>query len=202
MLRSILPALMLFALPLAGCGNNDDPVEQSQAAAAGLGPAIGSLAPDIRLLDANGTERTLADLAGENGSVVFFNRSLDWCPYCQRQALEVEDAADAFDARGYGLVFITYDPVDDLAMFSERQGVSIVLLSDENSATIDAFELRDPMYSDPDHYAYGVPYPIAFVLNTDGIVQAKFWHEPGFGQDGGYQIRIDVNDVLNAIDAL
>jgi len=202
MLRSILPALLLIALPLSACGSNSDPVEQSQAAAADLGPAIGSIAPDIRLMDASGTERTLADLAEENGTVVFFNRSLDWCPYCQRQAIEVDEAADGFAARGYGLVFITYDPVDVLAMFAERRGMMVPLLSDEGSATIDAFDLRDPMYDDPEHYAYGVPYPIAFVLNTDGVVQAKFWHEPGFGQDGGYQIRIDVTDVLNTIDAL
>lgn len=41
------------------------------------GPAIGTPV-DIRAQDDAGLERTVADLAGKNGLLVFLNRSADW----------------------------------------------------------------------------------------------------------------------------
>lgn len=49
-----------------------------------LGPAVNAKAPDIGSpSDQTGRRRTLASLMGENGLVLFFFRSADWCPYCQ-----------------------------------------------------------------------------------------------------------------------
>ncbi len=41
------------------------------------GPAIGT-SVDIRAQDDAGHERTVADLAGKNGLLLFLNRSADW----------------------------------------------------------------------------------------------------------------------------
>src|SRR3974377_1607905 len=59
------------------------------ASAEDLGPPSGSVAPDIGTrLDQNGKPRTFADLMGQNGLVLMFFRSADWCPYCQAQMIE------------------------------------------------------------------------------------------------------------------
>ena len=42
------------------------------------GPEIGSTPPPLEAPDQTGTERTLADLAGEQGLLLFLNRSADW----------------------------------------------------------------------------------------------------------------------------
>ena len=44
----------------------------------GWGPAIGSTVDALELSDSAGTARTSDQLMGENGLLVFFNRSADW----------------------------------------------------------------------------------------------------------------------------
>lgn len=195
----LIPALA--GLLLSACGPSD-PLTEAQDAAADLGLATGMQAPEFRLADADGEMRSLAQIAGENGAVIYFNRSLDWCPYCQAQVIELDGDAGEFSRRGYGLAVVTYDPVGTLSEFSLDRGIDLTLLSDPDSAMVDAFGVRDPMYADPEHFAWGVPYPVTFVLGPDGVILAKFWHEPGLGQEGGYRSRIDTNDVLTVLDGL
>lgn len=173
--------------------------ELSVEAAAEFGPAIGTSAPSLSLSDATGTSRSWADLSGEEGVLVYFNRSLDWCPICLRQTLELEASLSEFEAAGWNVAVLTYDSVPTLAQVADRRGLSMDLLSDEGSATIDAFGVRDPIYADPDHLAHGVPYPITFAINPEGEVVAKFWHEAGLGEQRGYATRVTPEDVLVAL---
>ena len=190
---SVFVSLALSAL--GGLASAQTPVDD-------FGPAIGAPAPTFSLSDSDGTRRGLEDLYGENGLVLYFNRSLDWCPICQRQTLEVDAAADGFAERGYAVAVLTYDPVEDLARFDLRRDVSLTLLSDAGSQVIDAWGVRDPVYDDPDSLGYGVPYPIAYVIGTDGIIRARFWHEAGLGQPSGWAMRSRVDAVFAALDAL
>jgi len=42
------------------------------------GPAIGSSVPPLEVSDQDGRMRTLDDLSGEQGLLLFLNRSADW----------------------------------------------------------------------------------------------------------------------------
>ncbi|MEJ2133519.1 MAG: hypothetical protein P8Y95_18270 [Gammaproteobacteria bacterium] len=42
------------------------------------GPAIGTEIPMLEPVDVSGRSRSLDDLAGEKGLLLFFNRSADW----------------------------------------------------------------------------------------------------------------------------
>lgn len=170
--------------------------ELAAEAAADFGPAIGTSAPNLSIPDATGTSRSWADLSGEEGVLVYFNRSLDWCPICLRQTLELETSLSDFEAAGWNVAVLTYDSVPTLAQIADRRELSMDLLSDEGSATIDAFGVRDPIYADPDHLAHGVPYPITFAINPEGEIVAKFWHEAGLGEQRGYATRVTPEDVL------
>lgn len=44
----------------------------------GWGPAVGSRLPVLEAPDQTGTVRTLADLSGEQGLLLFLARSADW----------------------------------------------------------------------------------------------------------------------------
>ncbi len=66
----------LFALALMFCCNSTV-MSDVEAAEHAWGPAIGTQV-DIRAQDETGRERTLADMAGEKGLLLFFNRSADW----------------------------------------------------------------------------------------------------------------------------
>ena len=194
-------ALILTLLTPALSAWAQSPADAAAEAAASFGPAIGERAPALDVVDADGDVRTLESLMGERGVVLYFNRSLDWCPICLRQTIELEESVDAFVEAGWPVAVLTYDPAATLAQVAERRGLSMTLLSDEGSETIDAFGVRDPIYADPDHLAYGVPYPITFVIDRDGVVVAKFWHEAGLGQARGYATRISAADVLAAVQS-
>ena len=45
---------------------------------AGWGPAVGNPLPILDAPDQNGTRRELADLSGDQGLLLFLNRSADW----------------------------------------------------------------------------------------------------------------------------
>ena len=168
-------------------------------AAAEFGPAVGAIAPPVLAEDSTGAMRDLADLAGPNGLVLYFNRSLDWCPICLRQTIELNAAADSFAEAGWGVAVLTYDPVEVLARVKDQRMLAVTLLSDPDSAVIDAFGVRDPIYADPGHMAHGVPYPIAFALRPNGQIVGKYWHEAGLGQQRGYATRVTAEDVLAAL---
>jgi peroxiredoxin len=206
MIRLVLPVLALGLLACSGSPEAEQPANEaalraSAEAADSIGLSVGSVAPPIVLSDVNGDVVSLADLAGENGTVIYFNRSVDWCPYCQVQVMELDTFSRQFANRGYGLAVITNDSQEILHAFAERRSVSIPLLSDPDSSLVSAFDIRDPVYTDPDHYAFGVPYPITFVIDPDGNITHKLWHEPGFGEMRGYRERISVRDVLSVLDA-
>jgi len=190
-----------LAAPAAFAADPDpDPVALSQEAAAGFGPATGARAPDFSLPDADGVTRVLADIAGPRGVVIFFNRSLDWCPICIAQTIELQGAAEAFEAAGWGLAVLTYDSPQTLARAADRRELTLTLLSDEDSAVIDAFDVRDPIYGEPRHRAHGVPYPVAIAIRRDGVVAAKFWHEGGLGAERGFSVRVSADEVLAALN--
>lgn len=195
MIRSALLGLsvMISAAPAPA---QDSPAAAAASAAEAFGPAVGAAAPAFSLSDSTGAERALSDLANRSGLVLYFNRSLDWCPICLRQTLELNGAVEAFNAAGWGVAVLTYDPVDTLARVKDQRGLEMTLLSDPESAVIDAFDVRDPIYADPDHIAHGVPYPIAFAINPDGVVVGKYWHEAGLGDERGYAVRVSAEDVL------
>jgi len=205
MIRLLSPVVALGVLACSGSLEATPPANEaalsaSAEAADSIGLSIGSMAPPIVLSDINGNVVSLAELAGENGTVIYFNRSVDWCPYCQVQVMELDTFSGQFANRGYGLAVITYDSAEILQAFAERRSVSIALLSDPDSSLVSAFDIRDPAYTDPDHYAYGVPYPITFVIDPDGVITHKLWHEPGFGEMRGYRERISVRDVISLLE--
>jgi peroxiredoxin len=142
-----------------------------------LGPAINAKAPDIGTPpDQTGAPRALASLMGEKGMVLFFFRSADWCPYCQAQMMDLNTAVAGIERRGYKMAGISYDSPQILKTFIERRGIGYTLLSDPKSAVIDRYKLRDPQYP-PDSRAYGVPRPIIFILDKNGVIKAKLYEE-------------------------
>ncbi|MBL4537553.1 MAG: peroxiredoxin family protein [Oceanicaulis sp.] len=202
MLRTFFVTLAVFTLASLGASAHaQGALETAADAASRFGPVVGQAAPELTVTEAGGAPRTLDSLMGEEGVVLYFNRSLDWCPICLRQTLELEPYAAAFAEAGWPVAVLTYDDADTLGQIAERRDLSLTLLSDAGSRTIDAFGVRDPIYSDPDHLAYGVPYPITFVIDREGVVVAKFWHEAGLGDQRGYATRISAEDVLAAVQS-
>jgi peroxiredoxin len=87
----------------------------------------------------------------------------------QLQARQKE-LADA----GIQVVGISYDPVDVLKEFADKRKVKFPLLSDPDSKTIKAYGLSDAAAKGKQE---GIPYPGTFVVDKDGVIRAKLFHE-------------------------
>jgi peroxiredoxin len=160
-----------------------------------LGPAIGTKTPTIGTpLDETGKPRSLDSLMGKNGMVFFFFRSAVWCPFCQAQLMDLNSGVADIEKRGYSLVGISYDVPSAQATAIAKRGLKFTLLSDPKSEVIDRYKLRDPQYK-VGNMAYGVPRPIIFVLNRDGIIKAKLYEDT-------FKTRPPVGLVIETIDKL
>ena len=138
----------------------------------------GTQAPDFSAVTTTGETVSFADISGENGAVVVFSRSLDWCPYCKAQALELETVTADLEAQGWPLNLITYDAPEILAAYSAEKSLSYTLLSDTDSAMIDAYGLRNTEMPAGSRFD-GVPHPAIIYVKADGEV-AGVQKEEGF----------------------
>ncbi len=154
-----------------------------------LGPNIGDTIPHaLDLNDQDGEPQTLDSLAGEKGLVLFFVRSLDWCPYCKVQALDLNNRSAEFTDLGYNVATISYDDEGVLKTFSDKYQITFSALSDQGSDVIKAFGLLNEEY-EADSFAYGVPHPVVFVIYPDQTIGAKYAEE-------GYKERPNLNTIL------
>ena len=149
------------------------------ASAAAWGPAPGSQLPEpFSAVNAAGEPVTLEDLVGEHGVTLALIRSLDWCPFCMRQARELDEHAQAFADTGFPVVTLSYDSPAQLKAFAEKHDISIPLLSDTDSRLIRALGILNDNYS-PGERGYGIPDPGLMVVNSAGEVLATF-AEPNY----------------------
>ena len=152
------------------------------------GPALGSQFPGLRA-SYQGREVTLLDeFAGKNGTVFIASRSLDWCPYCMRQMIQLQDNAAAFAAAGIGLVAITYDEPGLQQAFIDKFGITIPVLSDSNALSFKTLGILNEDYQRGDS-RYGIPHPGMIVVNPDGEVVGKLFLE-------AYSSRVDSRAAL------
>jgi len=157
--------------------------------------ATGAKIPSaFKAVDATSHVRNWSSIAGKKGTVLVLFRSAKWCPYCQAQLKSLKDVQASLAQRGYGLAALSYDPPEVLAGFAAKTGIGYTLLSDEKSAMIDAFGLRDPAYA-PSSYAYGVPKASILLVDAKGVLRWK-----SVATD--YKIRADNATILRAVDAL
>ena len=85
----------------------------------------------------------------------------------QRDIKKLEDA-------GVVVVGISYDPVDVLAKFSEKQKITFPLLSDPDHKTIVDYGLLN---KEAKGKAEGVPYPGTIILDKEGVIRAKLFFD-------------------------
>ena len=144
------------------------------------GPAVGVPLPLLDAPDQLGTTRSLADLAGPSGMLLFVVRSADWCPFCKRQLLQLNERADAFAALGLKVAAMSYDSREILEGFHRTYALSFPLLQDLERRHFSAYGVMNDRYR-PGHRAYGIPHPGVLLVAPDGTVKGKF-ALPGFRQ--------------------
>ncbi|MEM6706516.1 MAG: redoxin domain-containing protein [Acidobacteriota bacterium] len=90
---------------------------------------------------------------------------------------ELRDAISKFDEHDVRVYAISYDDQEALAEFSEKQSLPFPLLSDIDSEVIRKFGILNEQVTKNDGLLYGIPYPGVYVIDEQGFVTAKFFHD-------------------------
>lgn len=147
------------------------------------GPRLGSHFPGVNAVHEGRRIQLIDDFSGENGTVFIASRSLDWCPYCMHQMIQLQEYKTAFDEAGIGMIGITYDTPKLQQAFVDKHGLTIPLLSDIDALTFKTLGILNEQYQ-PGEMQYGIPHPGMIVIDPDGIVVGKLFLE-------AYSSRVD-----------
>ena len=170
-------------------------VAMSLASADDPGPLVGATFPlSLAALDQNGKEQTLESLTGAKGVAVFFVRSADWCPFCKKQLVDVNQHLARFRELGLNVVSVSVDDVAEIAAFAKAQNIGYTMLADPDGAINLGLGIRDEQYP-VGSAAFGVPRPTLYVIDRGGTIRLRYM-EPT------YRTRPDLEVVLRDAAAL
>lgn len=97
----------------------------------------GTAAPAFSGLIQDGSTRSLADYAGRKLALYFYPK--DMTPGCTAQACNLSENFAALEAAGIAVLGVSPDPVARHVKFTEKHGLAIELLADEDLAVHKAF---------------------------------------------------------------
>lgn len=164
MIRTLLSASALILSGAAAMADETDDGTTSMVCV-----EAGTMAPEFSAVTSAGDAVDLAAISGANGAVIVFSRSLDWCPYCKAQALELDTVTAELAEAGWSMNVITYDSQETLSAFEAEHALTYTLLSDAESAMIDAFGLRNTKVTAGSRFD-GIPNPAIIYIKANGEV--------------------------------
>ncbi|MFP4313665.1 MAG: peroxiredoxin family protein [Alphaproteobacteria bacterium] len=147
---------------------------------------------DLSGFDQHGKKVDFNSLSGENGIVLYFIRSAQWCSYCIRQLDEISKKGSILEDKGYNIVVISHDDRAKLKRFTEQYFFPYPMISDPESEIIRAFGLLNTEYLKGTAY-HGIAYPALYIIGYDGLILDKFF-------DINYKERLNVREVRLMLD--
>lgn len=130
----------------------------------------GERAPLFTLKDQRDREFSLEAMLTKGPVALVFVRSVDWCVYCQLQAVQLSENLKRIQVAGGQVVVISYDPPEKVKRFAKRRKLDVPILSDPESRTIDAYGMRALTGSGNQ---IGSAQHGTFVIDRSGVVRSK-----------------------------
>jgi peroxiredoxin len=163
--------------------------------AAEPGPSVGENFPhSLSASDQAGSTQTLQSVMGDKGVAILFVRSADWCPFCMRQLVDVNQQIGRFRALGLNVVSVSVDEVSEIAKFAAAQNIEFTMLADPKGDINLGLGIRDEQYP-VGSAQFGVPRPTLYVVDRNSVIRLRYM-EPT------YKTRPDVEKVLTDTAAL
>ena len=100
------------------------------------------IAPDFKLEDQDGNQKSLKDFSGKWLVLYFYPK--DDTPGCTVEACSLRDANDELISLGANVVGVSKDDQDSHRKFKAKHKLNFTLLSDPSGKTIEAYEAWGP----------------------------------------------------------
>ena len=157
------------------------------------GTPINEQVPEITVLDIAGNKQTIKQLSGEKGLVLVFFRSADWCPYCKKHLVEINEWNEKISNLGFNIAAVSYDSIEILEKFSKKKQLMYPLLADQNNQTMSALNILNDEEKRGDKH-YGIPFPGVMVINSEGILIYKYFYK-------GYKKRVKMPTLFKQLES-
>jgi peroxiredoxin len=105
--------------------------------------AVGAVAPDFALPDADGKQHTLASLKGKSGTVILFVATK--CPVSNAYNARMQKLADDYRAKGVNVVGINSnasEPAAEVRKHAADNGLSFTILKDAGNQVADRYDAQ------------------------------------------------------------
>lgn len=100
---------------------------------------VGTKAPDFKLKDENGKERSLKEFKGQKIVLYFYPK--DMTSGCTKQACNFASMYPQFQEKGAVVIGVSKDSVESHRKFKEKYNLPFILLSDESLDVIKKYDV-------------------------------------------------------------
>lgn len=90
--------------------------------------------------------------------------------------MELEQTQAEFAARGIKVAAVTHDTVEIVKYFVDRKGLTYPVLANKAGMVSVAFGIENHNVPKDDSH-YGMPFPGTYIIDADGVVQAKYFEQ-------------------------
>ena len=132
-----------------------------------LGPSIGQVAPEVKLLNQDGVEVSLQDKL-QQGTVVLYFYPKDNTPKCTVQAQDLRTRSAEITALGATILGVSVDPVESHLEFADTYDLNFDILSDVTHHVSEAYGVLTQLNGN------SIALRTTFIIGSDGIIKEIF----------------------------
>ncbi len=129
--------------------------------------SIGTKAPEVLGVDAEGNEIKLSDYQGRKLVLYFYPK--DSTPGCTQEACNLRDNYSELRRQGYEVVGVSIDSAKSHQRFAEKNSLPFPLISDTDKTLVVAFGVWGEKKMAG--RTYMGTYRTTFIINEEGIVE-------------------------------
>ena len=133
MLKAVASFLFIFLLAIIVRGQ-----ELSQGLPDGL--KVGEMAPDFNTVDYLGNKVSLKKLLKRGPVVLMFYRGV-WCPYCNKQLMQLQDSLELINELSGTVIAVTPETVESIGKTVEKTNAEFRIIHDEDLCIMKAYDV-------------------------------------------------------------
>ena len=168
------------------------------------GLKVNDKAPNFSAKDQNGKTVELNKLIKSGSVVIVFYRG-EWCPYCNKQLMELEDSMALITNKEASIIAVSPEKQENITKTIQKTKATYSIISDDSmkimSAYKVAFELDEQ--TNEKYKKWGInlsdkngnngnnlPVPAVYIINKEGKITYRYF-------DVNYKKRVSVSEILS-----
>ena len=167
---------------------------------------IGEHAPRIIGVDQNGKNIDSELILKENRILLFFYRG-NWCPYCKKHLLELQDRLEEINEKGIVVIVVTPENEEKIIETTTKFKVSYSILHDVNNVIMNNYKVAFDVVEEniPKYFKFTkgkvemynsenvLPVPATYLIGKKKTIEYVHY-------DPDYTKRSNFDDILNKHD--